>query len=576
MIDITRASNPNLVEKAGREGFIENRAYRQLKRLLENFFVQLAAEFFREGGLRSDEFVNTRDELVHNEFLRRKRARQVRVRRGEFEKRLDTFFEAVNARNPEAAVAGILRTAEERFAGLADQRRREDLVQLLIDLESQVHAELAAVDATYRVTHVRGFGFTRQMQRDWDAYEVERNRLEGEVFRPAAVRLADIVSQHSVRTQVDLDHRRRLDRALRDAGELQRRRSRSLARETSGKLEQVRERVLAKTRAGLIAIETAIRETASELERTNTTSLDPNGFERLRANLEDRIVTVADLETSNLEKLREQLQGIGTEEGLEQAEVTGALEEELEALRERDFAGLQLAQVGMALGIVHHEFASTIQGVRHSLRRLKPWADANSNLSVLYREIRSNFDHLDGYLTLFTPLDRRLQRRRVQIRGVGIYKFLDDLFGERLKRHEVELRAMPAFREMKIVGFPSSFYPCFVNLVDNAIFWVTSQKRDDKRLIELDADGKAFTITDSGPGIRTRDAEAVFEMGFTRRPGGRGMGLYIAQRTLNQIDYELTLDPFKSGRGARFRICPANKSLDKSAIKPLKEKGEES
>ena len=60
MIDITRDGNPSLVEKAGREGFRENRAYRQLKRLLEHFFIQLAAEFFREGGLRSDEFIRTR------------------------------------------------------------------------------------------------------------------------------------------------------------------------------------------------------------------------------------------------------------------------------------------------------------------------------------------------------------------------------------------------------------------------------------------------------------------------------------------------------------------------------------
>ena len=206
--------------------------------------------------------------------------------------------------------------------------------------------------------------------------------------------------------------------------------------------------------------------------------------------------------------------------------MTGALEEELEALRAREEAGLQLAQVGMALGIVHHEFTSAIHGIRNSLRRLKPWADANNKLDTLYQEIRANFDHLDGYLTLFTPLDRRLQRRRVRIKGADIYRFLMDLFGDRLRRHDVELKATEKFSEMVIVGFPSSFYPCFVNLVDNAIFWVVGKGRSKERLIELDGDGKEFFVTDSGPGIRPRDADAVFDMGFTRRPGGRGIGAY--------------------------------------------------
>jgi len=218
---------------------------------------------------------------------------------------------------------------------------------------------------------------------------------------------------------------------------------------------------------------------------------------------------------------------------------------------------LQLAQVGMALGIVHHEFTSTIHGVRNSLRRLKPWADANKRLDRLYQEIRSNFDHLDGYLTLFTPLDRRLQRRRVKIKGAEIHQFLMDLFGDRLKRHGIELNSTEGFSNATIFGFPSSFYPCFVNLVDNAIFWVASHGRSEGRLIDLDSDGEAFTVTDSGPGIRPRDRYVVFEMGFTRRPGGRGMGLYISRQTLRQVSYVLTLDQYEEGRGARFRIAPA-------------------
>ena len=561
VIDITRADNPNLVEKAGREGFRENSAYRQIKRLLEHFFVQLAAEFFREGGYQADEFLAIRTDLEHKDKLRKQRARQVKVRRNAFGRELDTFFEAVNARVPEKFIERVLKQADERFSSLSRPGRGDDMGRLLLDLETETRGELTTIGARHRVARPRGFGLTRQMQRDWDAYSLERHRLEQDVFRPAGARLDELVTRHATRVRAGLDERRRLDRALKDTSETQRKKAGSLQRETRDELTLLRERVLARTRAGLTALEEAIRQTVGDFERTDTAVLKRKDFDSMRADFEERILTVADAQSERLERLREQLKSVAAADHTDPVDLTDALEEELEALRERETAGLELAQVGMALGIVHHEFSSTINGIRNSIRQLKRWADANQSLQQLYGEIRANFDHLDGYLTLFTPLDRRLQRKRVEIKGSDIHTFLAELFADRLGRHHVELRATPKFLDATVFGFPSSFYPCFVNLVDNAVFWLASRRDTaDNRLIELDADGVALMVTDNGPGIPARDARAVFEMGFTRRPGGRGMGLYISRRTLEDVGFELSLDPFEQGKGARFRIMPSAKN----------------
>ena len=561
VIDITRADNPNLVEKAGREGFRENSAYRQLKRLLQQFFIQLAAEFFREGGYQADEFLTIRADLEHKDKLRKQRARQVRVRRNAFTRELDAFFEAVNARVPETSVDHVLTRADERFSSLARPPRGDDVDQLFLDLETETRRELTTIDERNRVSRPRGFGLTRQLQRDWDAYTHERHRLEQDVFRPASARSDELVTRHATRVRADLDDRRRLNRALKDTSETQRKRTGSLQREARDELTQLQERVLARTRAGLTALEEVIRETVGDFERTDTAVLKRDDFDRIRAEFEDRILTVANAQGERLERLREQLKSAAVADDTDPVDLADALEEELEALRERETAGLELAQVGMALAIVHHEFSSTINGIRNSIRQLERWADANQSLQQLYGEIRANFDHLDGYLTLFTPLNRRLQRKRVEIKGSAIHTFLTDLFGDRLDRHHVELRTTPRFLDATLFGFPSSFYPCFVNLVDNAVFWLASRRNTaDNRFIELDADGDALTITDNGPGIPVRDAEAVFEMGFTRRPGGRGMGLYISRRTLQDVGFDLFLDPFEQGKGARFRIAPSAKN----------------
>jgi signal transduction histidine kinase len=175
--------------------------------------------------------------------------------------------------------------------------------------------------------------------------------------------------------------------------------------------------------------------------------------------------------------------------------------------------------------------------------------------------MRSGFEHLDGYMTLFTPFDRRLYRQPIVITGKAIAKYLEDLFEARFGRHAITFKTSPAFLKAKITGFPSSFYPVFVNLVDNAIFWLQTIQ-DRKREIFLDVKGKDFYIIDNGPGVSSRDIENIFELNFSRKPAGRGMGLYISRETLGKIGYGLDLLPNEERQGATFIIHPFAKNND--------------
>lgn len=144
----------------------------------------------------------------------------------------------------------------------------------------------------------------------------------------------------------------------------------------------------------------------------------------------------------------------------------------------------------------------------------------------------------------------------MDIRGTEIHDFLADLFKERFTRHNISLVQTDAFARMRITGFPSSFYPVFVNLVDNAIYWLSQQNPAGERLIKLDAAGDAFLISDSGTGIDTKDCESIFQLGFTRKPGGRGMGLYISREALRRVGYDLALEDDRGAKGATFSIRP--------------------
>jgi C4-dicarboxylate-specific signal transduction histidine kinase len=129
---------------------------------------------------------------------------------------------------------------------------------------------------------------------------------------------------------------------------------------------------------------------------------------------------------------------------------------------------------------------------------------------------------------------------------------LRNLFDDRLAKEHISFDATNAFRRSVVFGFPSTFYPVFVNLVDNAIFWLADCRGDRK--IVLDADQGDLLVSDNGPGVPLADRTAIFEPGFTRKPGGRGLGLGISRDALKAASYDLTIDTKSKLGGTTFRL----------------------
>jgi signal transduction histidine kinase len=300
-----------------------------------------------------------------------------------------------------------------------------------------------------------------------------------------------------------------------------------------------------------------IEETFADLGRTDTSVVGETGLHNLQRTWEARIDGSATATQDILVGLRDQLQNltsaVANNEPLD--DTTAAIESRAESYRAQLDASVELAQIGMALGIVQHEFASTVQGIRRSIRSLQPWTSNSPELRTVYRDLRAGFDHLDAYLGLFTPMNRKLNREVVELTGEQIRVYLRDVFGERLRRHAIDLTWTPAFDATRVAGFASTFLPAFVNVVDNAIFWITFDK-DSERWISLDADRGAFIVSNGGPGIEHRIAERIFEFGETTKPGGRGMGLYISREALRRDGYDLTLDNVGRDQHPSFRIAP--------------------
>ena len=563
-IELTRKDNATLVEKAGREGFSENRAYRQFRSILINLLGQIAADFFREDGKYADDWQDKRGELNRNDEIRKRQAKQANKRKKNLESSLDQFFTFVETGTPEAKAGKVVDDLERSVKRILKMNAKPEQKALaLMRVERDGRNLLREQRSALTVTRPRGVGLTKSLNNEWAAYQLEIERIESEVLSKAESRVETVVSEAAEQARIPVNHLTRISSAVSAKADEAKKVTARLKRDNEEALRELAKNARETIRSSSRAVSKVVDEVIGELEHLKNVSVEISEVSQKRAELESRIEKVFLSEKDRLEQLRQQFNAMETfweDDGYGSVELTEAMEEELEALRDQRDADLALAQIGLVINTISHEFEKTVSGLRNGFRRFGSWANANPKLKELYSEMRASFDHLDGYLSLFTPLDRRLQRNAINISGAEIHDFLGSLFEGRLKRHGIELVSTPEFRKTVVRGFPSTFYPVFVNLVDNAVFWLQSV-RGRQRRISLDCREGRLLVHDNGPGVSRRDFENIFDLNFSRKPGGRGMGLYISRATLEKVGYSLGIDPDNKLGGTTFVIAPVNPSV---------------
>ena len=188
--------------------------------------------------------------------------------------------------------------------------------------------------------------------------------------------------------------------------------------------------------------------------------------------------------------------------------------------------------------------------VELNLRRLPQDVRASKAFKLAYEAHRALADRL----RFLAPLKIAGYRSREIITGDDIAKYMESFFGKQFEATRTAFTATQSFRKLKIQRFPSRIYPVFMNLINNSLYWLTLGS--DRKII-LDRVGEKVVVADSGPGVDVDDISRLFELFFTRRTKGRGVGLYLCRANLasanHKIRYAEPGDP-KVLRGANFII----------------------
>lgn len=530
-VSLDSQSNHRLQEKAGREGFRENAAFRDFESILSGFLIQIAASYFSR---RTSADPTWRDQR-QNVARRAEQSKAEKRARDEFRKELHKAIGSVESGAFASGVQGVLRDTRSGLAHLVRQELASDLPSLAsVSVEA-----LFKLRAGIAISRPAGLPLTSELERDWAAYK----RLSGDASAVMQQAFDEIeVLLLSARHKLGMPQDEPVDspvlRRLRLLAENRQRELTSMAAEVRQAADAAREVLGAHADQSVTQFEESARDLIESLGRVD-------GGEAATAR---EIEASAERRLEEMRSTRRRAEDLVSQEGLHHETVD--LKERILDLEEQIDENLELVQLGQAVQVISHEFEASIASVRNGLRGLDPWARATPPLAPLVRDIRAAFTHLDGYLRLFTPLQRRLYREASSIAGADIHAFLLGVFEERMRVNAIEITATDAFLRAAVKGYPSTFYPVFVNLVDNAMHWVL--ERETGRAVRLDARHGAFLIADNGPGVRPADREAIFVRGFGRRRGGRGLGLSLARDLLARDGWRLVLEA--NNPGAAFKI----------------------
>jgi len=210
-----------------------------------------------------------------------------------------------------------------------------------------------------------------------------------------------------------------------------------------------------------------------------------------------------------------------------------------------------LAQLGITVEIIGHELNELDSELGRGLRRLPKEVQLHEGFRIATTAHRALMEKL----RFLAPLRLSGPRLREEITGQQIYDYLASFFGTQIEARSVLFGASDSFMAMKIVEFRSRIYPVFANLISNALYWVG--REDGEREVHLDfRDGFAI-VADSGRGVDPDDIERLFQLFFTRRAEGRGVGLYLARLNLETGGHSIryvTNGALQVLKGANFAI----------------------
>jgi len=159
---------------------------------------------------------------------------------------------------------------------------------------------------------------------------------------------------------------------------------------------------------------------------------------------------------------------------------------------------------------------------------------------------------------LLSPLYRISGVSSKKISCHSLYNYLLNFFEAKFKEENSIIKPTESFNTHIIEIKEPVIHTVLINIVNNANYWM---RNSAKKEICLDyfKETNEILIMNSGERISDTKLEKIFELFYSNRPNGRGIGLYLSKQSLNENYFDLyaTNDKnYNKLEGACFVIKP--------------------
>jgi signal transduction histidine kinase len=505
-IFLSREGNPNLTEKAGREGFQQNAAYRGLVHYLQALFIELADSYFGSKAKRPDKEAKREEKArVEREARQQNERNKFLERFGSSKRHIESVAKEFETLCVEVEQSII--NAESGFVGLLVGGCKDGLTQL--------RKAYQCLWDTMETQFPSGFSLSVEDAEAIDRYLHRRSEID----QIAQRRLKHLAARLDHLTSKTEDTSARASRWRTEIGQ-NRKRLEVVLNDKAGEVLDAGKDVRSAIIQGVGKDMARVDEMAEVVFHPDAELPDGDIMEEVIAR---QTRFVQDERLPYYKAMKAQLiQIVNGDGGLIEAE---DLREELRIL------------LGLVMESADHDYRSMLADADIAMDELGKVIPETAKQTL--QNLRDALQHIDIQLQAFDPLVRRVRGRVSEVTGEDIRQFVQTAFNK-VRRPTVAFEYTQnflnsIFLEVKRPVFLGAIH----NLVMNAGYWAAKSKTQGQVRFSMTTSG--FVISDSGNGVHERDRDRLFDPGFSRRPAGRGLGLFIARSCFQTFGYHLEL-----------------------------------
>jgi signal transduction histidine kinase len=235
----------------------------------------------------------------------------------------------------------------------------------------------------------------------------------------------------------------------------------------------------------------------------------------------------------------------------------------LDALETDLLLASQLRALARVYNAVTHDLKAPLNAMvlnldllQGALRRGEGTSEAEESEQYL-AVLREELERLDRSLLALLSETTPAGRGREEFDARAMVREIERLLLPQARQQRVALAARLPGTALRIAGQRDRLKQAILNVAINALEAMAEggelELRLEARPDEVLPDHAEVLITDSGPGIPEEMRQRIFDMHYTTKTSGTGIGLYVARSIVEAHGGEISVDS-APGRGTEFRL----------------------